>query len=75
MKTLPSFLLASAAALALFSCQKQDDQISPPEVGDPINVNLRISGQSSSSRTVEDPAVAGDVSTLNSGLVFFLNKY
>ncbi|MEG2647249.1 MAG: hypothetical protein RR979_04855 [Mucinivorans sp.] len=75
MKTLPSFLLASAAALALFSCQKQDDQISPPEVGDPINVNLRISGQSSSSRRVEDPAVAGDVSTLNSGLVFFLNKY
>ncbi|MEG2527910.1 MAG: hypothetical protein RR980_03975 [Mucinivorans sp.] len=71
MKTLNYFLVAFAA-LALLACQKENDP-KPDESQEPINVNLRIEGQGALSRSIESPAVANDVATLNTGIVFFLD--
>ncbi|MEG1842111.1 MAG: hypothetical protein RR221_05260 [Alistipes sp.] len=68
-----NLFVAVFAALAVVSCQTQDELLAPvPDNGEPISVNLKIGSGDLSTRTIEAPTDLTKI-TLSDGLVFFID--
>ncbi|MEG2366098.1 MAG: hypothetical protein RSB29_05005 [Alistipes sp.] len=68
-----NLFVAAFAALAVVSCQTQDDSPAPiPNNGEPITVNLKIGTDDNLTRSIE-PTADGQLILLNDGLIFFLD--